>query len=51
MLKFKLVKEARFSGGDKYVCTTDEKFVIYFPQHFCRFNGKPIPIMEITIAT
>ena len=50
-MEFKLLKEARFSGGDKYVCSADEKFVIYFPQRLCRLNGKPLPIMKIRILS
>ena len=39
-LVFKLVAAAKKSGGDKYVCETDESFVIYFPQSISRENGK-----------
>ena len=39
-LIFKLIQAAKKSGGDKYQCTTDDKFIIYVPQNISRQNSK-----------
>jgi hypothetical protein len=38
-MMFQLSKQAKKSGGDKYVCVDDENFVIYIPQNVSRDNG------------
>ncbi len=47
-LIFTLVKAAKKTGGDKYVCETNEEFVIYFPQSYSRNENKQ-PKDKITI--
>jgi hypothetical protein len=37
---FQLEKEAKKSGGDKYVSLEDETFVIYVPQSISRKDGE-----------
>jgi len=41
-LKFKLTTLARGNGGDKYICETNEKFIIYFPQMISRKSDNAI---------
>ena len=43
-LTFELAQVAKKSGGDKYQCTTDDKFVIYVPQSI-----SSLPKKEITV--
>ena len=33
---FHIEKQAKKSGGDKYVCLTDKNFIIYLPQNVSR---------------
>jgi hypothetical protein len=33
---FILNKQAKKAGGDKYICKSNEEFVIYFPQSISR---------------
>jgi hypothetical protein len=50
-LTFTLDKEASKSGGDKYVCSTNDKFTIYFPQEISRSD--PVtkkPLQNLTIV-
>ena len=35
-LVFNITKKAKSNGGDKYTCTDDETFSIYFPQTISR---------------
>ncbi len=35
-LTFKLDKKAKNAGGDKYICTDNKEFSIYFPQNISR---------------
>lgn len=37
---FHLEKEAKKSGGDKYVSLEDETFIIYVPQSISRKDGE-----------
>jgi hypothetical protein len=37
---FQLEKEAKKSGGDKYVSLEDETFIIYVPQSISRKDGE-----------
>jgi hypothetical protein len=37
---FKLEKQARSGGGDKYLAEGNDKFNIYFPQAISRVDGK-----------
>ena len=37
---FQLEKQAKKTGGDKYVCLEDENFVIYVPQNISRKDGE-----------
>lgn len=39
-MEFMLDKKAKKSGGDKYVCKTDESFIVYFPQAISRKDGQ-----------
>jgi hypothetical protein len=53
-LTFTLDKPASRNGGDKYVCTSDENFTIYFPQSISRpssADNKPLQSITITINT
>lgn len=48
-LDFKLEKPAKRFGGDKYICTINDDFVIYIPQSYSRVDGEPIKELKITI--
>lgn len=48
-LTFKLDKKAKKSGGDKYICESNENFIIYFPQKYTRVNENPKEKLSITI--
>lgn len=47
---FKLLQAAKKTGGDKYVCETDDTFVVYFPQSVSRKDGKKEPIASLTMT-
>ncbi len=49
-LEFKLDKPAKRSGGDKYMCTEQDDFVIYIPQCYSRVDGEPVKKIKITIS-
>lgn len=52
-LTFTLDKEASRTGGDKYVCSTNDKFTIYFPQEISRpsdpISKKPLQTLTVVI--
>jgi hypothetical protein len=48
-LTFKLEKEAKNLGGDKYKCSTNEDFIIYIPQSISRKNTEK-PKKEIRLS-
>ena len=48
-LQFTLINLAAKAGGDKYVCDTDKKFVIYFPQAISRSNKTPFAKLYVTL--
>lgn len=48
-LTFVLNKEAKKSGGDKYICKDNEDFIIYLPQYISR-NDKNKAKKEIKIT-
>jgi hypothetical protein len=50
---FGLEKAAAKSGGDKYICASDENFTIYVPQTISRKSGSkdPVKVLKITIET
>lgn len=51
ILVFTLVQKAKNKGGDKYVCESNENFIIYFPQEISRANQKdPKKTLTITIS-
>ncbi len=47
---FTLEKQAKNTGGDKYVCDTDAAFNIYIPQSVSRINGDVQKTLIITIS-
>jgi hypothetical protein len=50
VLTFNLVQKAKKNGGDKYECSTDSSFAIYFPQSVSRkADGTVHQMLEITI--
>ena len=49
-IKFELVKEARSTGGDKYVAPDYKNFNIYFPQEISRAQGSVRSTITITIG-
>ncbi len=51
-LTFNLQQAAKKTGGDKYVCETDETFAVYIPQSISRKNnnGKPLQTVKMTIT-
>lgn len=49
-LQFNLVQVAKKNGGDKYVCSTNNSFTIYFPQTFSRVNGQAIPMIQFIMS-
>jgi len=50
-LTFVLKKVAKGRGGDKYVCSTDSTFNIYFPQNVSRRGGEAQEELSIQIKT
>lgn len=46
---FRLSQKAKTSGGDKYTCESDPKFVVYFPQSVSRVNGNAKEEIKIVI--
>lgn len=46
---FRISQKAKTSGGDKYVCESDPKFVVYFPQSVSRVNGEPKEEIKVDI--
>ena len=49
VLDFKLLKPAKRKGGDKYVCSSDAGFNIYFPQSISRQKGVPAKELQIKV--
>jgi hypothetical protein len=47
-LTFTLEKKAKSAGGDKYVCTTQSEFNIYFPQTISR-KGSSTPYESLQV--
>ena len=50
-LFFTLENKAKNAGGDKYVCTTNPTFNIYFPQTISRVGGKSIDRLKVNISS
>jgi hypothetical protein len=50
-LTFILVQKAKKTGGDKYACTDDPNFIIYFPQIISRHNNDTHQELKIVITT
>lgn len=47
---FQILKQAKKTGGDKYVCVDDETFSIYIPQNISRdSDGKVKETLDISI--
>lgn len=49
-MEFTLEKKAKTSGGDKYVCVDNPKFILYFPQTISRKNGQAHPKLIVTVT-
>ncbi len=49
-LEFTLVQKAKSKGGDKYVCTSNPDFTIYFPQNISRKNDIPQSKLVIKVS-
>lgn len=49
-LKFILQKEAKNNGGDKYICSSIENFIIYIPQSISRTNNNIKKEIRISIT-
>ena len=47
---FKLERPARKSGGDRYACTTDENWKVYFPQSISREGGVPKQALVVEVS-
>jgi hypothetical protein len=50
---FKLERQAKSSGGDRYECTdvmtNGKPWMIYFPQEVSRENGTPKDTIEVIL--
>lgn len=49
-LIFVLNKEAKKTGGDKYICKDNDDFIIYLPQYISRKSDQSKPKKEIKIT-
>lgn len=46
---FNLAQTAKSKGGDKYICTTNPDFNIYFPQLISRIDNVPVNELFVEI--
>ena len=47
---FTIERPARKSGGDRYQCTTDENWKVYFPQKISRPKGSPVEKLIVEVS-